>query len=78
MTGPAREYCVHWVTVVSAPDAEAAAVEALRIQRDPQSIATVFEVYPATDHHAHDERRMVANAGEEGETVDLWTGNVRT
>ncbi|MHB1826798.1 MAG: hypothetical protein ACYCV6_03770 [Steroidobacteraceae bacterium] len=38
------QFRVSWVIDIEADSAEAAAREALRIQRDPQSIATVFTV----------------------------------
>lgn len=38
------EYRITWTIDVTADTAEDAAREALRIQRDPQSIATVFDV----------------------------------
>ena len=38
------QFRVSWVIDIEADSAEAAAREALRIQRDPQSIATVFKV----------------------------------
>lgn len=38
------KYFVSWEIDIEAASAEAAALEALRIQRDPESIATVFHV----------------------------------
>jgi len=38
------QFRVSWVIDIEADSAEAAAREALRIQRDPDSIATVFTV----------------------------------
>lgn len=38
------KYRVHWVIEVDAESPYHAAVEALRVQRDPESIATVFVV----------------------------------
>lgn len=40
-----REYHVEWTIQVDADSAEDAARKALAIQRDPDSIATVFKVY---------------------------------
>jgi hypothetical protein len=37
-------FCVRWVIGIDADTPEAAAREALRIQRDRDSIATVFEL----------------------------------
>lgn len=37
-------YCVRWIIDIDADTPDLAAREALRIQRDPGSIATVFEV----------------------------------
>ena len=37
-------YCVRWIIDIEVDTPEVAAQEALRIQRDPDSIATVFEV----------------------------------
>lgn len=39
---------VEWSIDIEAPDAQQAVVEALRIQRNPESIATVFEVESAS------------------------------
>lgn len=38
------EYLVQWEINISAESPEAAAAKALEIQRDPNSIATVFDV----------------------------------
>lgn len=40
------EYRVRWEITVEAKSVKAAAEEALRIHRDPASIATVFDVQP--------------------------------
>jgi hypothetical protein len=40
------EYQVTWEIDVDAPDAQAAAVKALAIQRNPEGTATVFDVVP--------------------------------
>ena len=37
-------YCVRWIIDIEADTLEAAVLQALHIQRDPDSIATVFEV----------------------------------
>ena len=37
-------YCVRWIIDIEADSSEVAVQEALRIQRHPDSIATVFEV----------------------------------
>lgn len=39
------DYLVRWEINITADSPEAAAREALRIQRDPTSYATVFEVW---------------------------------
>ncbi len=41
-----KTYTVRWVIQVDADSPEAAAREALSVQRDPASIATVFDVQP--------------------------------
>jgi hypothetical protein len=51
------QYQVQWGIDVDADSPEEAALEALRTQRDPQSIALVF--------HTIDE-------SGDGKTVDLW------
>lgn len=38
------KYFISWEIDIEADSAEAAALEALRVQRDPESIATVFHV----------------------------------
>lgn len=43
------KYFVSWEIDIEAASAEAAALEALRIQRDPESIATVFHVIDEMD-----------------------------
>jgi len=40
-----KTYTVRWEIDVDADSPEAAARQALEIQRDPESIATVFEVF---------------------------------
>lgn len=40
-----NRYLVKWVIDLEADTPEAAAREALRIQRDPDSVATVFEIH---------------------------------
>lgn len=50
-----REYLVTWAIDIYAESPEEAAREALRIQRDPDNIATVFEI----------------RLGDESTTVDL-------
>lgn len=45
-------YRVTWTIDVDAENATAAAREALEIQRDPNSIATVFEVKSPAGHRA--------------------------
>jgi hypothetical protein len=42
-------YCVRWIIDIEVDTPEVAAQEALRIQRDPDSIATVFEVRDQDD-----------------------------
>jgi hypothetical protein len=42
-----RDYIVTWTITIPAESHEAAACEALEIQRDPDSIATVFDVRDA-------------------------------
>jgi hypothetical protein len=37
-------YCVRWIIDIDADTPDLAVREALRIQRDPDSIATIFEV----------------------------------
>lgn len=44
MRGENREWEVRWAIDIDAPCAEDAAVRALEIMRDPQSLATMFEV----------------------------------
>lgn len=43
-----REYCVTWTIDLDASSPEEAARLALEIQRDPTSIATVFDVHTGT------------------------------
>lgn len=52
-----REFRVAWVVDVDAKNHEDAAKAALAMQRDPRSIATVFEVAPRCEcgeYHADD------------------------
>lgn len=56
------QFRVSWVIDIEADSAEAAAREALRIQRDPQSIATVFTVVATKEGAA---------ASAQSEQVDL-------
>ena len=48
-----REYHVVWEIDIFAESAEAAAAEALRIQRDPESTATVFDVLAVNSDCQH-------------------------
>ena len=41
-----KEYTVTWKIELYADTPDEAALEALRIQRDPESMATVFDVVP--------------------------------
>jgi hypothetical protein len=59
-----RHYVVTWKIDIEADSPEAAAREALRIQRNPESIATVFQV---------DER--VGGAVVKPHTIDLLEGS---
>ena len=52
-----KEYLVTWQIEIEADSAEEAAQEALKIQRDPESIANVFTV----------------SDGETEQVVDFWT-----
>lgn len=45
-------YRITWEIDLEAPSAYLAAMEALAIQRDPRSIATVFSVKDSSDRHA--------------------------
>lgn len=44
-----KEYRVEWVIELDAESPEEAAAQALEIQRDPESIATVFRVSAVGD-----------------------------
>lgn len=55
-------YRVTWAIDLDADDPRKAAEEALRIQRDPESFATVFAVRPSGTYPSEDV------------TIDLWEG----
>lgn len=48
-----KHYEVAWTIDIYADDPEEAAAKALEVQRDPESIATVFEVHDAESGDVH-------------------------
>lgn len=48
-----KHYEVAWTIDIYADDPDEAAAKALEIQRDPESIATVFEVHDTVSDEVH-------------------------
>jgi hypothetical protein len=64
-------YSVQWEIEIKASSPEEAAREALRIQRDPESLATVFDVY-----HEEPTGRVELNRIDLAETNERSTDEV--
>ena len=61
-----KEYYIEWRIEISAQSPEEAARKARQIQLNPQSIATVFHVYPSDDGEAI-EIDLTALDGQDGD-----------